>query len=126
MDCPWASLALVPADERASVEAVLTALRSPLLGPTPPATVIDARGVDPTEGKALAGRLRPDEAGATRFVVALDSPLTSLAAVHLALATERSLLVVRPGDGAWDNLVAAAGLVGLDRILGTVAAPAGA
>lgn len=61
----------------------------------------------------------------SRVVVVVDSVMRSLSGIPIIRASQEVLLVVRVGHGDPDGLNSTIGIVGADRIMGTVAIPSG-
>ena len=120
----WSSLAVVPADPSSSAKAVVEALeevgRLHELGPF---TVIDAEGASIPEGTRLASKVASVIAGGSRAVLAVDSPMHSLAAVTMLRDVDAALLVVRLGSSGMDFVQSTINIIPPGRILGTVALP---
>jgi hypothetical protein len=121
--CDWNSLAVIPTDDRVSVQEVVDALQATSGEADPPVRCIDARGVDIADGKRLVRDLATAVAGNTRAVVVVDSLIRSLSGVHLVEEVDAVLLVVRVGAMDLDSLVSTVAIVGAERIMGSVTAP---
>jgi len=121
--CDWNSLAVIPTDDRVSVEEVVAALQATSGAADPPVRIIDARGVDIANGKRLVRDLAAAVSENSRAVVVVDSLIRSLSGVHLVQEVEAVLLVVRVGAMDLDSLTNTVALVGAERIMGSVTAP---
>lgn len=116
----WISLAVVPTGSLTSLpfaEALAEAAgHCGARAATVDASRCDLRGVARVLQELTASR--PE---GVRVVAAVDSVLLGLAAVQLALAVDRVLLLVPYGDVNLDSVRAAIDTVGRDRLLGCVA-----
>jgi len=121
--CDWNSLAVIPTDDRVSVEEVVAALRATSGASDPPVRCIDARGVDIADGKRLVRDLAAAVTENSRAVVVVDSLIRSLSGVHLVQEVDAVLLVVRVGAMDLDSLTNTVAIVGAERIMGSVTAP---
>jgi len=126
LDGGWDSLALVPTDRSVSAQVAVDALHCAVerageaglaLG------VIDARGVDVSEGTRRVTDLRAMLSQGKRAVVVVDSLIHSLSGVHLVSNVDAVVLVVHVGAIDFESLTSTVAMIGADRILGTVTAP---
>lgn len=123
LSCDWSSLAVIPTDDRVSVQEVVSALQATSRAADPPVRCIDARGVDIANGKRLVGELAQAVSEHSRAVVVVDSLIRSLSGVHLVQEVDAVLLVVRVGAMDLDSLTNTVAIVGAERIMGSVTAP---
>jgi hypothetical protein len=123
LDCDWNSLAVVPTDDRVSVQEVVDALLETSGALDPPVVCIDARGVDIANGKRLVRKLAAAVSERSRAVVVVDSLIRSLSGVHLVQEVDAVLLVVKVGAMDLDSLTSTVAIVGSERIMGSVTAP---
>ncbi len=117
-------LAVVPSDHEVSLDLVVQALDAAVQKVREPVKVLDARGADIARGKHLAAEVRAKERAGERVVVVIDSPMLSLPGVDLLQCATDVLLVVRVGAGDLGALSSTVSLIGVDRIIGSVTAPA--
>ena len=122
--CDWDSLAVIPTDQGVSVQAVVDTLQSISSRTGRPVRCFDARGVEIADGKRLARELAAALSTNTRAVVVVDSLIGSLSGVHLVRGVNAVLLVVRVGLMNLDALTSTVEIVGAERIVGSVTAPA--
>jgi len=122
--CDWNSLAVIPTDHGVSVQQVVDALQATVGASYPPVRFIDARGIDLAEAKRLARDLSAAVSDGFRAVVVVDSLIRSLSGVHLVQEVSAVLLVVRVGLMDLDSLTNTVAIVGSERIVGSVTAPA--
>ena len=120
----WRSLVVVPADHGTPVEVVTNALHAVSRRPGGEALkVVDASSATVAQGEGLAMQLKTLVDGGARVVAIVDSVMLSLAGIPLIRSAEEVLLVVRVGDGDPDGMTSTIGIVGPERIIGTVAVP---
>jgi hypothetical protein len=95
---PWRSLALVPADPSISS---LTAAHALSEAGRPyqrdPVYVVDAERVAPTVVIGVLGSLSTDEAGETKTLIAVRSPLLHQPAIPIVRTADAAVLLVRLG-----------------------------
>ncbi len=122
----WGSLAVVPTDHETSV-ALVTSAFGVLAARHPEGTLrlIDAQGATVSHGELLTDELARAVKGGARVVVVVDSLMRSLAGIPLLRRAEVVLLVVRVGSSEPEGLRSTIGIVGTDRIMGSVAIPSG-
>jgi hypothetical protein len=120
----WDSLAVIPADPDVALGPLVDALVASSHGARRPATLVDARGVDALEGKRLASEIPTGVGAGERPVVVMDSLMRSLTGVHFLPCVRSVLLVVQVGATDPESLSSTVSLVGVERIIGSVAAPA--
>jgi len=122
----WSSLAVVPADHGTSVELVTQALEV-VTGRNAPRgfQLIDATSASVPDGEKIAREVMAAVEKGSRVVVVVDSVMRSLSGIPIIRASQEVLLVVRVGHGDPDGLNSTIGIVGADRIMGTVAIPSG-
>jgi hypothetical protein len=121
----WISLAVIPTDHGVSVQHVMNALSTTSSGSTPPVKCVDARGVDVAEARRLERELATSLSAGSRVVIVTDPLTRSLSGVHLVQSVNAILLVVWVGAMDLDSLTSTVSIVGVERILGSVTAPAG-
>jgi hypothetical protein len=118
----WMSLAVVPTDHGTSAAPVTAALAA--LGERhllPGLRIMDARGATVMEGERLNRDLGVAVAEGERVVIVVDSVMRSLAGIPLLRSAEVVLLVVRVGTSDGEGFASTIGIVGADRIVGSVA-----
>lgn len=120
----WASLAVLPTDAGTSVTLVTEALGVVAARhPKGSLRLVDAQGATVAQGEELTREVASAVAGGARVVVVIDSVMWSLAGVPLLRASDYVLLVVRVGAADPEGLTSTIGIVGHDRIMGSVAVP---
>lgn len=120
----WASLAVVPADHDTPIDLVTRSFQTVAARhPGGAIRLIDAQGATMPEGEKLAGDLAFAVKEGTRVVLVVDSLMRSLAGVPLVRHAEVVLLVVRISPSDPEGLRSTIGIVGPERIMGSVAVP---
>jgi hypothetical protein len=116
---------VIPASASTSVESVLAALESVLPpGPESPVEVLDGRGASMGDGSRLAGLVTEGAPEDRRVVAFIDAITQSLAGVPLVRASDSVLLVVQVNSPDVESLSSTLAIVGIDRVVGSVAVPA--
>jgi hypothetical protein len=121
----WRCLVVIPANPSTSSESVLAALRS-ILPPGASTTleVLDGRGASMGDGERLAAQV-PERNATGRRVIAFIDPITqSMAGVPMVRAADAVLLVVQVESPDVESLSSTLSIVGIDRVVGSVAVPA--
>jgi hypothetical protein len=117
----WRGLVVIPASASTSVESVLGALRSALpQGATPEVEIVDGRGASMGDGERLARMVTGGPEG-RRFVAFIDPITQSLAGVPLVRASDAVLLVVQVNSRDVESLSSTLSIVGIERVIGSVA-----
>jgi hypothetical protein len=121
----WRCLVVIPANPSTSADSVVGALRAVLpSGGLPAVEVVDGRGASMGDGDRLAGRVA-DSNGAGRRVIAFIDPITqSLAGVPLVRTADAVLLVVQVDSPDVESLSSTLSIVGIERVVGSVAVAA--
>jgi hypothetical protein len=121
----WRCLVVIPANPATSSESVVGALRSIVpSGGLPDLEVIDGRGASMGDGDRLAGQVTERNASGRRVIAFIDPITQSLAGVPLVRAADAVLLVVQVESPDVDSLSSTLSIVGIDRVVGSVAVPA--
>ena len=120
----WNSLAVVPTDHGTPIELVTNALEAVAARqPKGAFRLIDAQGATVSHGTHLTSEFESAVREGVRVVVIVDSLMRSLAGIPLLRQAEVVLLVVRVGSSDPEGLTSTLGIVGPDRIIGSVAVP---
>ena len=85
--------------------------------------LMDASSATVPDGEKLARAMASSVEQGARVVAVVDSVMISLAGIPLIRAAQEILLVARVGEGDPEGLTSTIGIVGSDRIIGTVAVP---
>jgi hypothetical protein len=120
----WRGLVVIPASSSTNVESVLGALRSALPHGAPSEVeIVDGRGASMGDGDRLARMVAGGPEG-RRFVAFIDPITQSLAGVPLVRASDAVLLVVQVNSSDVESLSSTLSIVGIDRVIGSVAVSA--
>jgi hypothetical protein len=120
----WRGLVVIPASSSTNVEPVLGALRSALPhGASSEVEIVDGRGASMGDGDRLARKVTGVPDG-RRFVAFIDPITQSLAGVPLVRAADAVLLVVQVNSQDVESLSSTLSIVGIDRVIGSVAVSA--
>jgi len=120
----WNSLAVVPADHGTPVGLVTASLGAVAVRHSRgDFRLIDAQGATVQGGDLLSQDLAAAVKEGTRVIVVVDSLMRSLAGVPLVQQAEVVLLVVRISPSDPEGLRSTIGIVGPERIMGSVAVP---
>jgi len=120
----WTSLAVLPTEHSTPLTMVTDSFRAVASRlPRLSLRLIDAQGLTVPEGERLAGELTAAVDEGKRVVVVVDSVMWSLAGVPLLRKVEVVLVVVQVGSAHPDGLTSTIGIVGADRIVGSIAVP---
>jgi hypothetical protein len=120
----WDSLAVVPTDHQVSSDLVVLALETSVQKRPGGVRILDARGADAPASKRLAGEFSTAIVAGERVVVLVDSLMRSLSGVHLLQSVGAVLLVIRVAGMDLESVSSTIALIGSERILGSVTAPA--
>jgi hypothetical protein len=121
----WRCLVVIPANPSTSSEPVVAALRAIIpSGGLPDLEVIDGRGASMGDGDRLAAQVTERNASGRRVIAFIDPITQSLAGVPLVRAADAVLLVVQVESPDVDSLSSTLSIVGIDRVVGSVAVPA--
>jgi hypothetical protein len=120
---PWASLAIVPADDSASglpMAELVSQVGSIQLGSL--IEVVDARGVNLWNAPDRIAELREKESRGSLVLAAMSSVLQDPAGIPIACAVDACLLYVSLGETDLTSARRTLDLVGRDRFIGCVTA----
>lgn len=121
---PWTALAIVPADHDTPVGLVTRALSAVASRqPKGALRLIDAQGATVPAGELLARELEVTRKEGSRVAVVIDSVMRSLSGIPLVRQADAVVLVVRVGSFDPNGLASTIGILGQDRILGSIAVP---
>ena len=121
----WRCLVVIPANPSTSADTVLGALRSVLPPQASSAPeVLDGRGASMGDGDRLASQVADRNASGIRVIAFIDPITQSLAGVPLVRAADAVLLVVQVESPDVESLSSTLSIVGIERVVGSVAVPA--
>jgi hypothetical protein len=121
----WRGLVVIPASSSTSVESVLGSLRAVLKpGAAAEVEIVDGRGASMGDGERLSKMATGGSSDGRRFVAFIDPITQSLAGVPLVRASDAVLLVVQVNSQDVESLSSTLSIVGIDRVIGSVAVSA--
>jgi hypothetical protein len=121
----WRGLVVIPANSSTSLESVLCSLRAVLQpGAAAEVEIVDGRGASMGDGDRLARMVTGGSSEGRRFVAFIDPITQSLAGVPLVRASDSVLLVVQVDSPDVESLASTLSIVGIDRVVGSVAVSA--